>query len=287
MDYEELQRQISQVMHEQNNRSVPEFEGYSPAEMYQVLNFTFGPESPIQLQKLSDSDYKKIPILNQIKYLADIIAEKGELKLTAKGYLPTKIVADIYSQRFLTDDLIESGIAKLYKESDSMSINLTRILTEISGLAKKRKGILSLTKAGEKTISDNHKLLKLILNTFATKFNWAYYDGYGENQIGQLGSGFSLILLSIYGNKKRLDTFYADKYFKAFPALFEGESPTRFMTKKEHLGNCYSIRTFDRFLDYFGLINIEMSSKSWDADKYISKTDLFDKFIKCTPPKNK
>ncbi|SHI43043.1 hypothetical protein SAMN04487911_10246 [Arenibacter nanhaiticus] len=68
MDIGDLKKHIGKVMNEQNNRSIPEFEGYSPTEMHHVLHFTFGEDSPITLQQLSESDYKKIPILNQIKY---------------------------------------------------------------------------------------------------------------------------------------------------------------------------------------------------------------------------
>ncbi len=57
------------MMNEQNNRSIQEFEGYSPFEMHHILHFTFAKDSPFQLQKLSDTDYKKIPILNQVKDL--------------------------------------------------------------------------------------------------------------------------------------------------------------------------------------------------------------------------
>ncbi len=283
MDLKDIQSHIDKLMDEQNNRAISEFEGYSPFEMHQILNFTFESNSPILLQKLSDIDYKKIPMLNQVKYFMNLISYNGEIKLTAKGFLPTKIVKDIYSQGYLEEVLYKSKISQLYKESDSMTVNLTRILTELSGLIKKRNGKLSLTKNGEKIISDDNKLLDLIFKTITTKFNWAYYDGYGDNKIGQLGFGFSLILISKNGNEKHLDQFYADKYFKAFPDLLKQDVPTRFVSREKHSTNCYSLRTFDRFLDYFGLIKIEMADKSWDADKYIIKTQLFDKLIKVRP----
>ncbi len=284
MNIEELQKQIDQEVHKMNHRPVAEFEGYSPYEMTQILYFTFGPDSPIQLQKLSDDEYKSIPVLNQTKYLTDLIKKNGEIKLTKKGFLPVKIVSELYHQGFLEDPDIRDGISKLYKESDSMAITLTRILIDITGLTKKRKGRLSLTKSSEKSLSDNHALLQLILLTFATKFNWAYFDGYGENRIGQLGYGFSLILLSKYGHEKRLDTFYAQKYFDAFPNLLTSVKPT-YGTLESYTANCYSIRTFDRFLNYFGLIRIEKENNRFDARRYILKTDLFDKLIKCTPHK--
>lgn len=284
MDIKDIQKQIDQLMNEQNHRSIPDFEGYSPNEMHMILHFTFEKDSPIKLQKLSGSDYKKIPILNQIKYLMDLIEKSEEIKLTKKGFLPTKVVLDIYHQGFLKDVFIEKGISKLYKETDSMTVNLSRILIELSGLTKKRNGKLSLTKSAMKILGDDEELLKKILLVFAKKFNWAYYDGYGDNQIGQLGFGFSLILLSKYAGVKRLDSFYAEKYFKAFPQLLENIDP-KHDTLENFSRRCYSIRTFNRFLDYFGFIKIEEQGKEYDPIKYISKTDLFDKLIKCSPHK--
>jgi hypothetical protein len=247
--------------------------------MQYILYDTFGENSPIQLLKLTESDYQNIPILNQIKYLLKLIDKQGEIKLTNKGFLPTKIVSDIYKQGFIKDEFIESGISKLYKETDSISINLTRILSELSGLAKKRNKKLSLTKKGKAIIGNDYKMLVLIFKTFVTKFNWAYYDGYGENNIGQLGFGFSLILLCKYGNEKRTDKFYSDKYFKAFPQLINESLNPSFGTLEEYAGSCYSLRIFERFLKFFGLTKIE-SEKIWGAEKYVVKTELFDKLIK-------
>lgn len=284
MDLKEIQKHIDQAVNEQNNRPVPEFEGYSPFEMHQILNFTFGEYSPLQFQKLSDKDYSLIPILNQIKYLTALIDKNGEIKLTNKGFLPTKIVIDLYSQGFMKDEYIEKGLIKLYKESDSMTINLTRILSELAGLVKKSKGKISLTKSSQKILGDNEALFRQIFLTFTNKFNWAYHDGYGENQIGQLGYGFSLILLSKYGQEKRLDSFYAEKYFKAFPRLLDSVRPG-YGTLERYSTNCYSDRTFERFLDFFGLINMDKQGKGIDSKIYITKADLFDRLIKCTPHK--
>ncbi len=285
MDLKDLQNHVDNVMNEQNNRSISEFEGYSPFEMHQILHFTFGSDSPIKLQNLSDSDYQRIPILNQIKYLMNLIDKAGEIKLTNKGFLPTKVVSELYGQGFLKDEHIEKNISKLYKEADSMTVNLTRILMELSGLIKKRKGKLSLTNSSKKILADNYELLRLILLTFATKFNWAYYDGYGENQIGQLGYGFSLILLSKYGQEKRLDSFYAERYFRAYPQLLESIEPT-YGTLENYSNRCYSLRTFERFLDYFGLIIIDEEGKGPNSIKYITKTDIYDKLLKCTQSNN-
>lgn len=277
MDLNSIQKQLEKEMFEKNYRSVPEFEGYSPFEMHHILHFTFGENSPIKLQDISD--YKKVPIFNQAKYLLNLIADKGELKLTNRGFLPTKVVSELYQQGFLKDYHIELGISKLRKETDSKTIALTRILIELAGLVKKRSGKLSLTKVGEKTLKDNGQLFKAILETFTSKFNWAYFDWYGDNRIGQLGYGYTLILLSKYGHEKQLDSFYAEKYFKAFPQLIDSIAST-YGTKEDISMRCYSYRIFEIFLDYLGFIKIEKIGKGFDYVNYISKTDLFDELMK-------
>lgn len=60
-------------MHEQNNRAVPEFEGYSPMEMHILLHDPFNPDSPVKLKEMTDDAYGKIPLLNQILYHARTI----------------------------------------------------------------------------------------------------------------------------------------------------------------------------------------------------------------------
>lgn len=282
MDFKEFKGFIDNAISEQNNQPIPDFEGYSPNEMSKVLRFTFESGSPLGLQKLSEADYKKIPILNQVKYLADLIAKSGELKLTQKGFLPPKIVSELYGQRFLKEEGIDSGITKLYKEADSITVNLTRILCELSGLVKKRKGKLSLTKSADKLLVDDESLLRKTLHTFTNKFNWAYYDGYGDNGIAQFGYGFSLILLSKYGNKERLESFYAEKYFKAYPQLIESVRPM-YGTKESCASTCYSLRLFDRFLLYFGLISIEKVRGDVYLINKVKKTELFDRLITLQP----
>lgn len=279
---DELQGQMDQFMNQRNSRGLTEFEGYSPFEMQHILYVTFGDKSPIRLRKLKDEDYQLIPILNQVKYLARLISNAGELKLTKLGFLPTKVVAELYSQGFMKEYHIESNISKLYKETDSNSVHVARILLEISGLAKKRNNKLRLTQKSEKILNDDFTLCQLILETYCEKFNWAHSDYYGENNIGQLGFGFSLVLVHKYGNESRSEKFYQEKYFNAFPMLLDNITYPSYSTKERYAGHCYSLRTFDRFLSYFGLIQIQ-KEKGMNADSFLIETDLFDKFIDILP----
>jgi hypothetical protein len=62
----------------------------------------------------------------------------------------------------------------------------------------------------------------------------------------------------------------------------ESITPT-YGTIEQYAGNCYSVRTFERFMHYFGLVKIEKEGKMLDRKKFIIKTELFDKLIKVRP----
>ncbi len=278
---EDLQRFLDEEMNALNNRSVPEFEGYSPIEMNYILYNPFTERSLVQLITRPDEDILKVPMVKQIRYLADMIREMGEVKLTQKGHLPTKMVTELSGQNILLNEDRFSSRKKLFRESDSYSTILTRFIMELSGIIKKRYNKLSLTQKGEKLLSENNLLLKTILEVYCNRFNWAYFDGYGENRIGQFGFAFTLILLSKYGDKKRLDNFYADKYINAFPDLIL-QAPLPDFGYRLDAERCYSTRSFDRFLKLFGLVEIEQ--ERWDSPKHVWKTELFDKLFKILPP---
>lgn len=281
---EDLQQYLSQLMHERNNRAIPDFESYSPIEMTRILYRAFEEGSPITLLPLDEVKHASIPLMNQIRYLAKIISEQGELKLTQKGNLPTKVVADLCRLEPGTKES-RRPIKPLMKESDSIAAALSRMLLDLAGITKKRSNKLSLTKAGEKLLANNDQLLKKILHVYCYRFNWGYFDLYNLEQIGQMGFGFSLVLLSKWGDKKRVDSFYADKYFTAYPFLINDSIQPSFGSVQRYVTRAYSLRTFDRFLMHFGLVEVE--KENWDADTFIRKSDLFDKLIKCIPPENK
>ena len=130
--------------------------------MQYILYDVFNSKSPIETLKAKQSIYQNIPIFNQVKFLLDLINKKKELKLTNKGFLPTKIVAELYGKGFMKDYFIENGISKLYKESDVPTINLAKILLELSTLVKIRNNKLTLTKTGVEQIDKDHLVFQNI-----------------------------------------------------------------------------------------------------------------------------
>jgi hypothetical protein len=281
---DDIRRKIEASINIYNTKPIEDFEGLSPADMRYVLYDPFSKESPLRFKdNIPDKILDQIPILNQIEYLLHRINDHGEIKITSTGSLPTTMVKELYNQGFIKDYAIEHGITKLYAETSCAPIHLTRILVELSGFVKKKYGKLSLTKAWkDKVISKKRQdILFQIFSVFSQKFNWSYFDGYSSQQTGQLGFSFSLFLISKYGKVERLDKFYSEKYLKAFPKLqgdfidnsFKGEENRQFH-------DCYSIRTFDRFLEYFNMTESRAEGKLYhDSKKFIKKTAIFDDIL--------
>jgi hypothetical protein len=261
---------LDSFVHDWNNKPNPDIDGLSPNQMSKLFYRTFETDSLLTLPALPESDYEQIPLLNQVRFFLELVARDKEIRLTKTGNIPVKMVKEIYDQRFILDELIEMGITKLYQEISCPVIHLTHILCGQMAVTKKRNGKLNLTKLGEKCLKSPSELLPLLLKSFCTKFNWAYFDGHGQNEIGQFGIGYSLYLISKYGEETRKSGFYAEKYFMAFPTLIHA-------IDDQGAIRCYSLRTFERFLDYFGVVKLESTKTFPRSDLSITKTELFDK----------
>ncbi|WP_299676277.1 hypothetical protein [uncultured Dokdonia sp.] len=272
---DDIEKEIKKHFEKQNNTGLEEFDGISPNQMHYLLREPFAKQSIIKLNRLSEQQYQSIPLLNQIKYLVKSIGNETEVKLTKTGALPTKIVKDTYHNGGLTEEFIEEGYTFLRRESDSHTIQLSRILLELIGFTKKRNNKLSLTKKAKKILENDHRLLELVFTAFCQEFNWGYFDGYELDEWGQYGVGFSLMLLHKYGSLKRKDSFYAEKYYKAFPDLLDFHPFTPEIKNSAYRG--YAFRTFEKGLSYFGFIDYERG-RIFDPS-YVIKTRLFDAFI--------
>jgi hypothetical protein len=115
-----LNQRLKIIQNRYNNTGQDRFEGLSPEQMQGLLYGQWGENLiTINPQKFDGND---IPIIKQIKYFLNIVKTNHEIKLTKVGNMPPAIVKDIYSQRFITDSMIEIGITKLTKETDVKNI---------------------------------------------------------------------------------------------------------------------------------------------------------------------
>jgi len=248
-----------------NNAPLEDFDGLSPVQMDTLLRGEFR-DGVVRVND-SEAVFDQVPLVRMIElFLSMIDPEKG-LKLTPAGYLPVAVVKALYADAPVKDDAIEAGITKLRLEVECETVHLTRIISELAGYLRKQHGKLNPTRKG-KAIRSQPAVLTTLLTLFGERFNLAYLDGYESPTIAQVGYRYSLYLLSKYGTEKRPETFYAEKYFRAFPQLRTDEP--------DRDASCYGIRTFPRFFRYFGFLT---ESGPFDRPRLIQKSDLMDRFV--------
>ena len=266
-----------------NASPVVDFEGRTPNEMHYYVHDPFHMDSPIQFRKGIDNViFDQVPFVKLAYEFYKYLSEQPiPIKLTTNGNLPVKVVKYLYGLGILKDQVIESGLYKLYKEEDSLSIHNLAIISKLSGITRKVGGKLVLTTTGTKLMEKNdlQGIFELLFKTFVSKFNWSYHDGYGDNPVAQLGVAFTIELLSKYGDIEREDRFYSEKYLKAFPGITDYMEPTRYGGGPGDFHRCYSIRTFDRFLALFGFVEIREEGSYPNREKLVRKTDVLDQLF--------
>lgn len=252
-----------------NNRPEEDFEGLTPAEMHDLIYSSFGSTSPLKINPIiSDDVLNQLPFFRLTEVFMNIIQREQKIKLTPLGALPKKILTELYSHRFILEDGVESGIHKLTREIDSNVLSMVHYNTLFSGLIKKHYNRLSLTKTGESLLHPDkrNQLLHKVLESYTEKLPWSNLDGYPKVPVGNLGWGFVIILLMKYGGELREKKFYADKYVRAFPDLLQQFPSTSFASPLQNLIRCFCLRTFDRFLEWWGFVTVEKRNSGIDSE---------------------
>jgi hypothetical protein len=267
-----------------NNAPLDDFLGLSPAEMHHLLYDAYGDKSPLGLRSdIENSTLDEIPLFRMTEEFLKIISREESIKLTPLGALPRKVLLELYSHKFITEDIIEAGFSKLSSEQNSVAITTVHLNMLLPGVVKKANGRLSLTKKGAQLLEPEQRfnLFTETLSTYTERFNWSSNDGYPQSPVGQLGWGFTVYLLEKFGQSEHAIEFYAEKYLKAFPKLLEFFPARPYGTPEGDFVNCYSVRTFERFLEWFGFVKVEhLHSIHGKQSDSIKRSDLLQKVFK-------
>ena len=241
-----------QISATHNARPTQEFLGLSPAQMTGIL---YNPLESPELVTFNENWLPKHAIALQIfNKLTDGIGEEG-VKVTAKGNLPLQLCRDILADTPEDLFLQPSGIRT---ETEFGELHVLRIIGEMAGLIKQSKTRFILSSLGQELTQAKIQsgLFNCLLNAYVTQFNWGYRDGYPEIEIIQIGWLFSLYCLSLFGNKWRSCSFYADKFLNAFPMALDELDERPYASVKVQFHNCYKVRALERFARFWGLIEI-------------------------------
>ena len=258
VNMDDINRHLGEIMHAQNTAPKPNFNGFSSEQMHQMLNRPLEVGCPVQLRRLTDEQMEQIPVMRQALHLMNELSEK-EMKLTAQGYIPPKMVAELYE---LGSHSWNTDWYKQKSEPKTEEVQVLRVVLKECGLIKTRAGKLSLTAKGKQLLVDHNELLRTMILFLFWDYNTGWLDLFEDNEVGNLGRLYSLWLLHHYGEDWRNTGFYADEYSKAFPML--------------NAGYAYEYRVFNRLFRFIGLCEInesdEFKGKNWGGKA--RKTEL-------------
>lgn len=263
MNGEDLdEAQIQSIVDRHNSAPCSDFNGLSSEQMYNLEYFPFEDQCVVSLNTLTKEQYEQIPLIRQALFLLNTLGEK-DLKLTNLGWLPLKIVAEMYALG-QPEYIIELFEQKRINEYDAKSVQMARGILEILKWVKTRKGILSLTVKGKKALTNIDAAANDILRASLTEIGLHWLDGCDNDIIGNQGLAYSVWLLNKFGSKWHAGSFYQEHYQKvyAYPDTY----------------NIYAARVFDRLFYWLGLVEVKENRNAAGLrnNKYL-KTDLFAK----------
>ena len=254
---------LAAALHRYNDTPQPDFCGLSPAQMHPLLYQPLGPAGVVQLRANVPNDVlDQVPFLRLTQAFLCLLQRETPLRLTPLGALPRKYLRELYAHGFILEEGLETGLFTLSREIDSLALTTLHQTTRLAGLARLVRGQLLLTKKGGQLLDPAHRpaLWALVLDTFTNRFLWASHDGYPSQTVGQTGWAYSVYLLARFGQQPRPVHFYAERYQRAFPFVLAEFTDPAYRTPLEQLIHCYGVRTFERGLNWLGLLGPEPHS---------------------------
>lgn len=280
----ELNRQLRAITEAQNHGANPDFAGLSPAQVHWLNTHPLEEGCAVRWQEnIPEEVLDQVPMLT---FATDLMRrlDAKEMKLTAKGNLPAKLVKEWYATGLVPQYDIEEGITKLSSEDDYYTATALKIILDLLGWTKKRHGKLSLTGKGKKVlVGSRQSMLEQLFLQHYTKFNLAYFDGYEDDGHLQHLFGFVLVLLLKEGKDWRPTEDYGSDMLRAFPMLTESFESVNFGTPEKTVRSAFSIRYLDRSLSFYGLLRLRGKEWMGKDEREVMATDLFRHLFRLDP----
>ncbi|MBN1163188.1 MAG: hypothetical protein JXB45_01280 [Candidatus Krumholzibacteriota bacterium] len=263
---------------------LPVFLGLTPREMGSLINIPFDEQySPFTLNPVLDGkSIRELKLFNDIVIYLGKLGEIESLPLTKMGNLPRKFCREMKTLGVGGDDpWIE--MKKVFNEKDFYGLHLINNLTRLSGLTRKERGKIMLTRRGKNQLkalpASICELYTLVVKTYATRYNWSYEDNYPVAGIIQRSVWFTIRLLQQYGSLERDTAFYGDLFLRAFPSVREEFPMNYYHSTEEYFRDCYTYRVFSRFLHDTGLIKTREIGDKYRKRVRVEKTRLADELV--------
>lgn len=259
VDINRVNEHLQEIMIRQNSAPRSDLNGLSPEDMHNIMYNPFRDQCVVQLNKLDKNQYELVPLIRQALFLLNTLNEK-DLKLTKLGWLPLKIVADAY-RIGQPEWIIEELKQKRINEYEVGAVWMARIILELLGWIKTRKGVLSLTIKGRKAFSNIDAAANEVLRFSLVGVGLHTFDAVEDDRIGNLGIAYSVWLLNQFGSEWHFGSFYQEHYQKAF------NFPDKY--------TIYETRVFSRLFYWLGIVEMRLNKQVGPPFQWeYRKTDL-------------
>lgn len=197
---EEAQKHVNRMMAQRNATPQADLGGLTPDELYQVLHGDWRGPGPLRIMpNLPLVAAEVAPWFVVARGLMRVVEEAGPIKLTPAGNLP-KVVVRRLVESVLSEAKREhwsgQGVERV-NEQDLDLVHVPRVLLEVGGLMRRRKGQLVLSKESRALLPDAGAgdLYARLFETCFRRFNLGYLDGVGPVPVFQQLVGYALVRL--------------------------------------------------------------------------------------------
>ncbi len=173
-DVEEVQAVLGRASARYNQRPQEELGGLSPEQMQRLLAADWSdPGAALFLDRsLSMAEVSGARMLRNAWGFLDALVEEGGTKATGAGNLNRAVVARMMESLESPHERRDTRLAsyrQVVNEEDVGYLNLLRVVLEVGGLIKRRKGLWTVTREGER-LRDRERAGVLFAHLFETVF---------------------------------------------------------------------------------------------------------------------
>jgi hypothetical protein len=226
---EDAQAAVHRFTQQYNSRPQAELGGLSPDQAFRLLHADWMPGSAIDLDETTPlSALGNARLLHDARALVRLVGDG--VKATATGNLSratvTAFLADLAANGRDSDlhDFTHHGFT-LRNELDVWPLHHARVLLDLAGLLKRRKGVFHVTKRGAALAREENagELWTHLLRTQFKRMNLAYLDRAGPAPVVQQAIGIALYQFSRCDATWRSAEEWIDRLI---PSTMRNELPT-------------------------------------------------------------
>lgn len=284
IELEMIKRTIKRAYAEEENRPREIYSGLSANGVRGLMRKFGTDDSPVIIrEKIADNVLDRMPLFRLMEEFFTIVERDKGVGLTGLGYIKRKPLLELYQHKFIPVEQIDEGLWTLRGEGEWPAAIMLHDISHSAGWVRKYKGKLVLTKKGKALIEGpRHRFFHALLMWF-TEFMWPELDGYGPAPHIERFPGFTIYLLLQYGGVKRKVTFYTEKFLGFCPEALDYVDADYFNNPREKFERLYDLRMFERFFEWFGMLEANRTERLDRGSTIVKTTEVFGRVFYLEP----